>query len=127
MTDTGPRIDDRTFQDLVDEAKRMIPLLCPEWTNHGPADPGIALLEVFAWMTDLLLQRVNALGDRAHESFVEFLGVRPMPAAAATVDVVFYTDDALEAAVVVPRGTEVGTFVGAVSGDGAPDGLRDGG
>ena len=35
-----PRVnlDDRTFQDLVDEAKRLIPDFLPEWTNHNVSD-----------------------------------------------------------------------------------------
>ena len=59
MSETTPQLDDRTLQDLVDGAKRLIPVLCPEWTNHGPSDPGMALIEVFAWMTDHLVQRLN--------------------------------------------------------------------
>ena len=53
-----PRLDDRRFQDIVDEAKSRIPRYCPEWTDHNVSDPGVALIELFAWMTDLLLYRL---------------------------------------------------------------------
>ena len=43
-------LDDRTFQDLVREARAMIPHYCPEWTDHDLSDPGITLIELFAWM-----------------------------------------------------------------------------
>ena len=40
----APNLDDRTFQDIVDEAKRLIPRYTPEWTNHNLSDPGVALI-----------------------------------------------------------------------------------
>ena len=54
-----PNLDDRRFQDIVDEAKRLIPTYCPEWTNHNLSDPGVALIELFAWMTELLIFRLG--------------------------------------------------------------------
>ena len=50
-----PKLDDRTFNDIVEEAISMIPRYAPEWTNHNPSDPGITLIELAAWMTDLLI------------------------------------------------------------------------
>jgi len=46
---TLPVLDDRSFDDLVAEARALIPALAPEWTNHNPSDPGITLIELFAW------------------------------------------------------------------------------
>ncbi len=43
-------LDLREFQDIVDEARRLIPRYCPEWTDHNVSDPGITLIELFAWM-----------------------------------------------------------------------------
>ena len=51
----APNLDDRTFQDLVREARAMIPRYCPEWTDHNLSDPGITLIELFAWMVEVLL------------------------------------------------------------------------
>ena len=36
-----PNLDDRSFQDLVNEARRRIPIYCPEWTDHNLSDQGI--------------------------------------------------------------------------------------
>ena len=55
----APNLDDRKFQDIVDQAKRLIPLYCREWTDHNVSDPGVALIELFAWMTDMLLSTVR--------------------------------------------------------------------
>ena len=49
----APKLDDRTYADIVAEAMRLIPRYCPEWTNHNPSDPGITIVELTAWMTEL--------------------------------------------------------------------------
>ena len=74
-----PNLDDRTFQDLVDEAKRLIPTYCPEWTNHNLTDPGVALIELFAWMTELSLFRLNQVPDKFYTHMLNMLGLRAVP------------------------------------------------
>lgn len=54
-----PNLDDRRYSDLMEEALRLIPAHAPEWTNHNPADPGITLVEVFAYLTEMLVYRLN--------------------------------------------------------------------
>ena len=60
----APNLDDRRFQDLVDDAKRLVQQRCPEWTDHNVSDPGVTLIEAFAWMADQLLYRLNRVPDR---------------------------------------------------------------
>ncbi|MFZ8967672.1 MAG: putative baseplate assembly protein [Ilumatobacteraceae bacterium] len=109
MTLPTPNLDDRRFQDFVDEAKRMIPSLCPEWTNHNLSDPGVALIEIFAWMSEQVLFRLNQVPERMYIDFLNLVGVRPFGASAATVPVTFWLSAPPEEAVVVPEGTEVTT------------------
>ena len=71
----APNLDDRRFQDLVDDAKRLVQQRCPEWTDHNVSDPGVTLIEPFAWMTDQLLYRLNRVPDRHYVKFLELLGV----------------------------------------------------
>ena len=52
-------LDDRTFQDLVNEARLRITQRCPEWNEHNVSDPGITLIELFAWMTESTIYRLN--------------------------------------------------------------------
>ena len=68
-------LDDRTFQDIVDEAKRLIPRYTPEWTNHNLSDPGVALIELFAWMSEMVLYRVNQVPDRLYVQFLNLVGI----------------------------------------------------
>ncbi|QJW34869.1 putative baseplate assembly protein [Cellulosimicrobium protaetiae] len=105
----SPDLDDRRFQDLVDDAKRMVQARCPEWTDHNVSDPGVTLIETFAFMTDQLLYRLNRVPDRLYLAFLDLIGVTLHPATAATVDVVFRLSAPRPEPVVVPAGTEVST------------------
>ncbi|MGE3621663.1 MAG: putative baseplate assembly protein [Acidimicrobiia bacterium] len=105
----APDLDDRRFQDLVDEAKRLIPRYCPEWTNHNLSDPGVALIELFAWMSEMVLFRVNQVPDKLYTKFLDLVGIEPFPPAVATADLTFFLSGIVDEPVVVPAGTEVAT------------------
>ncbi len=68
------QLDDRRFQDLVSEARLKITRSCPEWTEHNVSDPGITLIELFAWMTEMTIYRLNRVPDKLHVSLLELLG-----------------------------------------------------
>ena len=69
-------LDDRRFQDLVSEARLRIHRACPEWTEHNVSDPGITLIELFAWMTEMTIYRLNRVPDKLHVALMELLGIR---------------------------------------------------
>lgn len=104
-----PNLDDRTFQSIVDDAKRKIPLYCPEWTDHNVSDPGVTLIELFAWMTELLLYRVNQVPDVMYVRFLEMLGITLESHQAATVPVTFYVTP-VDAELRIDQDTEVATL-----------------
>ncbi len=79
----APTLDNRRYQDLLNEALARIPVHTPEWTNYGPADPGVTLIEVFAFLTENLLYRANQIPERNRNKFLELLGVPLTPAASA--------------------------------------------
>ena len=85
----APNLDDRHFQDLVDEARIRVGLRCPEWTDHNVSDPGMTLIDQFAWMTDILLYRVNRIPDRVHEALLNLLGIELHAPVAARAGVRF--------------------------------------
>jgi predicted phage baseplate assembly protein len=109
MTLPVPNLDDRRFQDLVDDAKRLIALRCPEWSDHNVSDPGVTLIEAFAFMTDELLYRLNRVPDKLHLGFLELIGVELFPPAAARAEVVMWLSAPRPEPVIVPERTEVGT------------------
>jgi len=106
----APNLDDRRFQDLVDDAKRIVQRRCPEWTDHNVSDPGVTLIETFAFMVDQLIYRLNRVPDRLYVKFLDLMGVRLFPPTAAKVDATFWLSAVQPATVEVPAGTEVATL-----------------
>jgi predicted phage baseplate assembly protein len=118
-----PNLDDRSFQDIVDEAKRLIPRYTPEWTNHNVSDPGVALIELFAWMSEMVLFRVNQVPDKLYVHFLNLVGIEPFPPSVARADLTFWLSAVLNQSIVVPAGTEVSTgttLAEQTLGDGSP-------
>jgi len=104
-----PLLDDRRFQDIVDEAKRLIPRYCPGWTDHNLSDPGVTLIELFAWMTEMILYRVNQIPDLHYTKFLELMGIQLFPASSARSDVAFWLSAPQPEAVRLHPNTQVGT------------------
>ncbi|MDQ4048375.1 MAG: putative baseplate assembly protein, partial [Actinomycetota bacterium] len=103
-------LDDRRFQELVTEARLRIARTCPEWTEHNVSDPGITLIELFAWMTDMLIYRLNRIPEKLHVALLELLGIQLEPPACAASDLRFRLAAPAEQAVEILAGeTEVGT------------------
>ncbi|HEY0638295.1 MAG TPA: putative baseplate assembly protein [Pseudonocardiaceae bacterium] len=105
----APNLDDRRFQDLVDDAKRLVMRKCPEWTDHNVSDPGVTLIETFAFMTDQLLYRLNRVPDRLYVKFLELIGLRLLPPTPAAVPVTFWLSAPAAAPLTVPASTAVAT------------------
>lgn len=106
----APNLDDRRFQQLVDDAKRLVQQRCPEWTDHNVSDPGVTLIETFAYMVDQLLYRLNRVPDRNYVRFLELVGVRLFPPSAAEADVTFWLSGPQPEAVTIAEGTECATL-----------------
>ena len=114
MTLPSPNLDDLRFQrDLVDEARKRIINYNPEWTEYNLSDPGITLIELFAWMTELTVYRLNRVPEKNYIKFLEMLGLQLMPASSARTELTFWLSANLplnpedDQTVVVPEGFEV--------------------
>jgi predicted phage baseplate assembly protein len=113
-----PNLDDLRFQrDLVDEARRRIIRYCPEWTDYNLSDPGITLIELFAWMSEMLIYRLNRVPEKNYIKFMELLGVQLQPASSARAELTFYLSTPFPigpedtTVAVVPQGTQVATRI----------------
>ena len=84
-----PNLDDRRYEDIVAEARRLIPQYCPDWTNLGDADPGMTLVQLFAWMTEMTIYRLNRVPDKTYIHFLNFIGEERKPALPAVLPVTF--------------------------------------
>ena len=105
-----PKLDDRTFQDLVNEAKRLIPRYTPEWTDHNLSDPGVTLIELFAWLVDILLYRVNRVPEKNYIRFMDLLGIRLQGATPARVPVTFWLSAPQPISVTLAKDIEIATI-----------------
>lgn len=121
-----PQVD-YTSKDYVairDDMLNQIPDIFPEWTNRDSADFGIVLIELFAYMGDIL----NYYIDRsANEAFMttasqrdsvlylsRLLGYNPTTVVASTVTLTFSNSTA--SAITVPVGTQVATSASTTGG-----------
>ena len=111
-----PILDDLRFQrDLVDEARRRIIRYCPEWTDYNVSDPGITLIELFAWMTEMITYRLNLVPEKNYIRFMDLLGIKLQPANSARTEITFRLSTALpiqpgdDTVAIVPAGQEIAT------------------
>lgn len=114
-----PQVDytSKDYTSIKEDLTDLIPSFVPTWTNRDPADFGMALIELFSYMGDLL----NYYIDRsANEAFIgtasqrdsvlqiaRLLGYNPTATTAATVTLTFYNSSA--SAITVPAKTQVAT------------------
>lgn len=102
-----PNLDDRRYDDIMEEMMALIPQYCPEWTNLGAADPGITMVQLFAWMTEMILYRVNRVPDKTYIHFLNFIGEDRKVAKASVAPVTFSTR--LNRAIEIPAFTTCAT------------------
>lgn len=104
-----PVLDDRSYAQLRDELIARIPVYAPQWTDHQPTDPGITLIELFAFLGENLLYRFNQIPDATKIAFLDLLGIQMLPATPATGMVAFDTT--------APGGELVATHARLLAGD----------
>jgi len=104
----SPNLDDRTFDQLLQEAVRRVQQTSPDWgAELSPSDPGVVLLELFAHLTETMIYRLNRLPDKAYAAFLNLIGVRLNPPGAATATLRFRRAKGSEERIEIPRGTRV--------------------
>ncbi len=101
-----PKLDDRSYQDLLEDAYRFIEERHPDWDIRAPSDMGNALLECFAHMSEVMLYRLNRLPERVYREFLQLLGVQQRPPAAARAILEFSRDET-EQTLLIPALSEV--------------------
>ena len=92
-----PDLDDKTFDELVNEARALIARYAPEWwTDHNVHDPGITFIELFAWLAELQIYQLNQVTDENYRKFLKLVGLYPFDAQPARVDIRFKNVTAAE-------------------------------
>lgn len=73
MTMPLVNLDDRSFDSLIAEARSVISIHTPAWSDHNASDPGITLVELLAWVSEQLLYRLNLVGVGSKRAFLSLL------------------------------------------------------
>ncbi|SFO74777.1 putative baseplate assembly protein [Geodermatophilus dictyosporus] len=105
MTVPFPVLDDRDYDQLLAELRARIPVYTPEWSDLGPSDPGVTLLELVAHLGETLLFRFNQIPDQTRLWLLRLLQVPPYPPRRATGLVTFTADRAGDEPAEVPLGS----------------------
>jgi predicted phage baseplate assembly protein len=101
----APVLDTRTFEDVFRTARQRIPRYTPEWTDFNESDPGITIVRLFAWLTELMLFELNRVPELNYVKFLQLLGLELDPPAPAQAHVTFTPTP--ELAPPVPAGTQL--------------------
>jgi hypothetical protein len=63
------QLTDEQQRQLVSELVAAVKRFAPEWTSHSSSDPGVTLLELLAWLSDIFYYQL----DRASDSKTDLL------------------------------------------------------
>ena len=83
MTLPSENLDDKTFEELVKEAVSRIPVYAPEWTDYNVHDPGITFIELFAWLVEMQIYRLNRVTGESYRKFLTLVRIRDNTKAAS--------------------------------------------
>jgi predicted phage baseplate assembly protein len=112
-----PLIDARRYDEIVNELRARIPRYLPEWTDFNDSDPGMTLVQLFAWLADMLLYRMNKVPELNQIKFLQLLGIELRPAEPARAEITFPLQNTFTgSSQIIPARTQVS----AESGDGGP-------
>lgn len=104
-------LDDKTFDELVQEARSLIALYTKEWTDHNVHDPGITFMELFAWLAEMQIYQLNQVTENNYKKFLKLVGLYPAGVQPARVDITFKNNNITEVKT-VPAGSQILTKVG---------------
>jgi hypothetical protein len=88
-----PNLDNRTYEQILQEARKSISNYTSQWTNHNPADPGVTIIELFSWLADITNYRINLVTEGHCLKYLKLLGIRPHGILPATADLNFETEE----------------------------------
>ena len=109
------KLDDRTYDEIRSDVINNIVKHCPEWTNHNPSDPGITLIELFAYMTEMTQYRLNQVPTKNYLAFLDLLGMKQRPSMPSQsrvqfeLSVGYQMDKPSKDTVYIPKNTRIAT------------------
>jgi Baseplate J-like protein len=114
-----PSVDytSRDYSAILTDMTNLIPIFSPTWTNRDPADFGMTLLELFAYMGDILNYYIDRTANEALITsatqrqtvlqIANLIGYAPTNSTASTVTLTFQNSTA--SSITLPALTQVAT------------------
>ncbi len=106
-----PNLDDRRYNELFEELRSLIPQYAPEWTDHNLSDPGITMMQLFSWLGEIILFRLNRVPERNYIKFLQLIGIEQKPATPAKAELTFTLVVPSPSTIFIPKGTKVSAEV----------------
>ena len=69
-----PDLDQRSYDSLLEEARNLLPAVAPAWTDYNASDPGITLIELLAYLTEIGSYRLNRVTPQQRRAWLRMLG-----------------------------------------------------
>src|SRR5437870_1255186 len=108
MPITPPNLDDLLYQRTFDDLVRRIPVYAPDWTDHNDSDPGITLIQLFAYLAEQVGYRLNRVPEKTYVEFLRLVGVTLDPAKPASTRMAFaLAKPEIAEGVLIPAGTRI--------------------
>ncbi len=87
-------LDNEYFDDILDNARNSIASIYPEWTDFNYHDPGITMLEMFAWLKESQQYYLNKIGSENIKKYLKLLGLerRTKKPSVTEVSVIYEND-----------------------------------
>ena len=104
-----PQLDDKNFQEFLEEALKLIPIYAPQWTDHNLHDPGITFIELFAWLSEMQMYRLDQITEKNRLKFLKILGEKPNPATPAITEVTFSNQGT--SPITIPQNTQITSLI----------------
>lgn len=108
MTVPSPKIDSRSYEEIVDQTALLVEKSGLSWVKpEGTADAGLALIRIFGRMAKLVSDRINQTPDKNFLAFLDLIGTRVAPPPPAHVPLTFSLAEGSPEDAFVPAGTQV--------------------
>lgn len=108
-----PKLDKRSYREMVEKAVELARDYLPEWKSVkepiDKKDPGYRMIELFARLTEILIERLNKIPDKNFLSFLDMVGVEQQAGNPAEVPVTFVLSKTTQLGGEIRAGTQVAT------------------
>lgn len=78
-------LNDKTYEERINEAIAQIPVYTDEWTNFNPSEPGITILENLSLFQTLMQENIGVMPIEVRAALLKMAGFSPAKGRSAKV------------------------------------------